>query len=784
MTRRFLTPAKVGQLILIEIYTEAVVPHSSRIPIISFLLTNLLPSASNSDHNESLSQQPDEANTDLKSFESLLTAHASVSNFREKTLWDYFLKKLWDIDSSDSLHAFFMKLSNLLVKSHDDLKNDSSMGIPPPSEDMILLSRTSPLGSFIRRSQLEYEGMKFSDSLKLWKSLLRWRSESRNTWSKLSGNIGKWAGDRVLDENDKKFGRDSTRKLELIIYGSFEEEDSPGEFVSTDDVEKLLEFQVDKMQHYGSRMSRELKEKFRSFLDQSILVPSLSHYLIFLDSWRAGDYTTSFDSLHRYFDYTMQNRDRLFYQYALMNLAILQADFSCFNEAVASMLETVSTARENRDIVCLNFALNWIYHFGKTHPTVLADLDSTNMLGTEREGLSFLQIKAKETGMWNLWCSSLLSDAKLGMINGESVGTAFENITKSSHIAVEKNLKCMTGPLMAMRSSLWERLGVAHLSRQYCEAFMQCHMLTDSSFDDTLRCTGRIAHFLVNQGQYKLALEMLDQFEFKTDLSWKSNQYWLKCQGIFQLKRYLAQNKLDNAFILLSQLLQNNGEDADAELSFEITALHIDYLMRRTDYSRALMVIEESSKLMWEHGYDVNLRVQLLLLKASIYDKAGRPQKGFSIAIRAANIAWRSLLLPALWAAMGAIANILTSLHEFQASTQILKSIFPRVLECDNSELSAQLYSFLADAYLGLAGQTKPLERRQNLLNGLKFIKRAGNEYSNLEDIKKQSEMSIKAATILRLLGETTLAREYTEKCMKLKQLNLAIDGSPKMIFS
>ena len=93
----------------------------------------------------------------------------------------------------------------------------------------------------------------------------------------------------------------------------------------------------------------------------------------FLDAWRAGDYPNSFDNLHRYFDYTMQNRDRLFYQYALMNLAVLQADFGCLDEAVAAMLETVSTARENKDLACLNFALNWLYHFGKAHPNIRRD---------------------------------------------------------------------------------------------------------------------------------------------------------------------------------------------------------------------------------------------------------------------------------------------------------------------------------------------------------------------------------------------------------------------------
>ena len=137
----------------------------------------------------------------------------------------------------------------------------------------------------------------------------------------------------------------------------------------------------------------------------------------FLDSWRAGDYPSAFDHLHRYFDYTMQNRDRTFYQYALLNLAILQADFGCYHEAVAAMQETISAARENKDMGCLNFSLSWLYHFGKAHPTKVSRVGKKGTMTVEMEGLAFLKAKAKETGMWSLWSTSLLSEAKLGLAN-------------------------------------------------------------------------------------------------------------------------------------------------------------------------------------------------------------------------------------------------------------------------------------------------------------------------------------------------------------------------------
>lgn len=467
----------------------------------------------------------------------------------------------------------------------------------------------------------------------------------------------------------------------------------------------------------------------------------------------------------------MQNRDRLFYQYALMNLAVLQADFGCFDEAVAAMLETVSTARENKDMACLNFALNWLYHFGKAHPSIVCGAKTTNMLGVEREGLAFLRIKAKETGMWTLWSSSLLSEAKLGMSNGESVATAFENIVKSSQLILDKNMKSMMGPQMAMYSSLWGRLGIVHLSKQYCEVFIRTHSRY-ALFDDTLRFNCRIAYLLTERGRYDEALETLESLDENSLRSWKANQYWLKYKAILHLKRDLNHHNLERADQLLSQLRQSNGPDTDSELVFEINVLYVDYLMRRTDFGCALTKIEQLASAMKEDGDDINLQVKLLTMKALLLDKAGRPQKGFSVAVRAASIAWRARLIPALWAAVGAIANILSSLGEFYASSQILIATIPRALECENCSLNAQLFSFLVDAYMGMAGLAEAcsLKRTENLTRCLEFIDRAFSEYSAIEGIKGQCEMMAKKATIISLLGDKVQANDYASAYLDLKK--------------
>ena len=109
----------------------------------------------------------------------------------------------------------------------------------------------------------------------------------------------------------------------------------------------------------------------------------------------------------------MHNRDRAFYQYALLNLAILHADFDSHAEALTAMQETIASARENNDMGCLNYSLSWLYHFGKAHPRFMVEIQKKGMLGPEKEAVSFLKAKAKETGMWSLLSTSLLSEAKL-----------------------------------------------------------------------------------------------------------------------------------------------------------------------------------------------------------------------------------------------------------------------------------------------------------------------------------------------------------------------------------
>ncbi|GAB0133107.1 hypothetical protein EsDP_00001523 [Epichloe bromicola] len=775
---RYLTPAKVGLLALVELYTEEAVPSHAVLPVLSFITSHLM------DHDSTgplASQETRWARAErtvslvitIKEFEKLLGSYPFLMGIPGRKLWDQFLKKIWDLNSLDALNGFFDRIMYLLARTKEERRRAGGEDAEEEDDARMKLSRNSPLGAFVRRARLEFQRLRFHDCTELWKAFVRYRQPTAHYLKRKNPNFGRLSFDNVLLLGEKEdWGPESVSALAAVAYGDMLTDDESSTIpVSTDDIECLLEFQIEQMQKYGNRIPMEIRHQFQDLLHDSFLVPSLTHYLSFLDAWRSGDYPTAFDFLHRYFDYTMQYRDRLFYQYALMNLAVLQADFGCYKEAVSAMLETVSTARENRDMTCLNFALNWLFHFGRAHPNLVDELESNSLLGAGKESLAFLRVKAKESGMWTLWSSVLLSEAKLGLINGDSVATSLEFMVRSSQIIVEKNMKTMFGSQLALYAALWSRLGLSQLSSLTSEIFLRCHA-KHAVFDDELKHTCRIALSLADRGRYDEGLQYLEKLDQNSLRSWKPSEYWHKYRAIIKLKRDLHHNNLDGAEELLDQLLQIKSDDLEPDMAFIIDSLHIDCLTRRGDMQKAFEKIETLLPRLRDENKDIALRARLLLLKVSLLDKCGRPQRAFSTAVRAANIAWRVRLMPCLWQAMGALSNILVSMGEFDAASQLLMAVLPRALECDSSALSARLYSFLADAHMGLAGKMQPKssKRIEQMTRALSAVQKSFHHYSAIEDIKNQCEMMAKKAMIMKLTGEMTLAADYAAAYVELRQ--------------
>ncbi|KAI9798535.1 MAG: hypothetical protein M1825_005316 [Sarcosagium campestre] len=760
---RYITPSKIGVLALVTLYTDSFISTTSAVPILSFIVSTFLGPSDSISVNSADSQQRRSPSSVLtvEDFHEVTQAHAS--SIPGRTVWDLFLKRIWSIDSLDALHVLFDGIPSLLAKSAEELRQDAELGIPPPYENQTLMTQSSPCGTFLRRMHLEFTRLQFHDAISLWKSFITYREPTLTSWRKRNPDPDPNAYDSNLPLEGE------CDELTLAVYGDMlEDKDSQKGRYSSDDMERLMEFQVDRMQRLGTRVPTEMKEQFRLMIDSNVSIPSVSYYVKFLDAWRAGDYPTSFDTLHRYFDYTMRHRDRTFYQYALLNLGILQAHFNCYDEAAVAMQEAISSARENKDIPCLNFCLSWLYHLGKAHPKELGVGRAGVMLGIERDGFAFLKAKAKESSMYSLWSTSLLGDAKLGLENGQSVPAAFESIWRSSHLNSTKGMKNAMGAQMTLQASLWGRLGVSALTWAYCDLFLECYS-THAPFEDVLKCQCRCAYLMAQGGRFSEAEDAMARIDSQSLRTLSAHHYWTIFSGILKTKRQLHRNNIIAVRELLAQL--QSQEAIESDISFEIDMLHLELLYRQGDFNGALSKLAQLLTELTRDQADLYHSVRLLTFKAKILVKCGRPERAFSIAVRAANLAWRSRFLPPLWYAMNAISSILIHLGEFQAASNILSSIMPQVLECEDVALAAQSYSWLVDAHMGIAGQAEAAspERNECLMRASDFIDAAFLEYSRLQDIVGQCEMMAKKGKIMQLVGDTVLANDCAARYVALQ---------------
>jgi anaphase-promoting complex subunit 5 len=471
--------------------------------------------------------------------------------------------------------------------------------------------------------------------------------------------------------------------------------------------------------------------------------------------------------MHSYFDNTVLDPRTPYHPYAMLNMAICNADFGCFGEAVSSILQCVSTARENRDTQCLNYALNWLYHFTQQHPQYVKDIEAANTLGSGKEGLAYLRGRSKDIGMWVLCTAALLGEAKLCLRNGESVATAFAKIVRSSQLSLSHNLETMLGALCSVTIALWDRLGLPSLSSADCHHFLSWSR-RDAAVEDEIRVVCRLASHLASLGKYKAAFTLIESNIQPTSLrTYRVRTYWTKMRAILHATRQLQHNNLSSAAHTIRQLLQEKTDDhLEPDLVLPVEGLHIDLMMRSNDLASAFNRVQ--ALLSKSGDEDISFRIRLMLLKAQIYIKAGRPQKALTLSVRATSMARRALLMNFLWQGVGTLSVVLTSLGEFAAAEEILLAVIPRALETDIASLAGDLYTALADARMGLAGLEAPgsEERTERMLGAKWALQQADELWGDVEDVIKRREGWAKMATIMRILGDTESSDDYARKCV------------------
>jgi anaphase-promoting complex subunit 5 len=239
---RFLTPAKLGLLVLIELYTEEAVPSSAILPVLSFITSHLTERDSVTASSDSSSRWTKAEETvnlviTIKDFEKLLGSYPFLMGMPGRKLWDQFLSKLWNINSLDALHVFIDSLSSMLVK-------------PKAQEPGVKLSRNSLFGTFIRKSQMELGRLPWHETTELWKDFVRYRQPTAHYLRRRVPGFGRLSFDHVLLMGEQQdWDPESISTLASVAYGDMLVGGPTSTLpVSTDDIETLLEFQIEQMQ--------------------------------------------------------------------------------------------------------------------------------------------------------------------------------------------------------------------------------------------------------------------------------------------------------------------------------------------------------------------------------------------------------------------------------------------------------------------------------------------------------------------------------------------------------
>lgn len=243
---RFLAPRDISLLALVSIYCDAAVPAAGILPVLSFIARHIGADANKDSPDSSRPFQKAKDDIDLiksiKSFETLLQSYPAAVGLPGRRLWDLFLAKLWSIDSLDALHQFFNLLPSLLAT-----KDDIRQMIEPEegtSITRIPLTSNSPFALFVRRAQLEFSRLPFSEASSLWKDFIIYRKPTAATWARRNPSPDACSFDKILEISEVEWG-EGAAAIETITYGDLNSLRIP---VSIHSLDNLIEFQVAQMQ--------------------------------------------------------------------------------------------------------------------------------------------------------------------------------------------------------------------------------------------------------------------------------------------------------------------------------------------------------------------------------------------------------------------------------------------------------------------------------------------------------------------------------------------------------
>jgi anaphase-promoting complex subunit 5 len=331
---RYLTPARICLLALIHIYQSRQTASESSLDVLDFIAQHVISSPEGEDVHNIETIAIAQSNITILTFKLQRWA----SEVPGRSVHDVLLQFLWAINGIDALNELFTTLRASVA---------STSGITTAGRR---LTPASPLGQFVRRCYVEYTRLPFADVQNLWNVFVDYRAPSYDAWSSKNAQAA-----AALEGEQSPLGKSA------LVRRGRDAETTEHASVSALDAENLLGFAVHQLQKLGTRVPLEVRNRLQIWIREQCEpgTQPLQYFMAFFENWRAGQYTMALESLHQYFDYSLAARTandtmRVFYQYALLHLSVLHADFECWSESIDAMNECIATGRSlQHKVECL-----------------------------------------------------------------------------------------------------------------------------------------------------------------------------------------------------------------------------------------------------------------------------------------------------------------------------------------------------------------------------------------------------------------------------------------------
>ncbi|KAG0297649.1 anaphase promoting complex subunit 5 [Linnemannia gamsii] len=444
-----------------------------------------------------------------------------VSSEAGQIVWSHLKDTLKRIKSPHHLNEFFMyKLEH---DPMDDPMEESGREIGladlihDPNTNAVI-EPSSVLGLYVRKARLEFRKLSFEEVCKCYMALEMYSSG--------------------LDKLDR------TTLPSPTDQSQHSQSSGGSTLVSLFDVEKYLDTQTDKLSDPGQASIPD--ELLTHVYEIQSRMPALAktHYITCLHAQQMGDFEIAIQSLYRFFDYCISMQDQVLYQYALLNLAMLHARFSNYDQALIALEETIEMARSQLDQECLSYASNWLNRLTRTMPGTGSDMNKAQMLAD-------LAGDMDEQSSQYLTSLNELNNARQSQ--GESTPRALESLVKASSINMRYSLEGVGGVVNLFQSKIWGAYGNHPLSSLYSQLQLKYRPGEVDLSDATSGYTKHASDLTLN-GHFGDALRVIQQAKTKFPLDTLKAAPWIQTLVQLLQRKAMSSNNLRDAEIWNHQL--------------------------------------------------------------------------------------------------------------------------------------------------------------------------------------------------------------------------------------